>query len=260
MDDLSYFVSLDGLRLNDLDPSIHIANVEEQTPARTVQTTLAGRIGSRVLRDQVGSISVRVLFVILTDDLARRKAVCGKVAQWARNGRFLMLSDRPGQRLQVMCTALPSISSAQNWGQTLSLTFAAYTAPWWESELPTEIETDAAAEHQLSLRFVGTQPEAWPDITITARADVDAVIISANEDSMVFTGLGMAAGDQLHIRHEDGLLVGYKLSGGVRIPCMSCRTAGSCDELALLACEDNSIHLTADAPVTAVFSVRGRFD
>ena len=105
------------------------SDLEELSPARTLQTTPAGHIGSHVLRDQINSLGVRVQFVILTNDQPRRKAVCSKVAKWCRAGKHLSISDRPGQRLRVRCTSMPVITDTRDWWKPLSLTFTAYEAP-----------------------------------------------------------------------------------------------------------------------------------
>lgn len=261
MDDLSYFVSLDWRGLHDLDPSIHIINVEELSPARTLQTTPSGGVGSHVLRDQINSLGVRVQFVILTDSLPRRKAVCGEVAKWCRAGKYLSISDRPGQRLRVRCTSMPVITDARDWWKPLSLTFTAYEAPWWEAISPAFVaSSEAQMQHQSKLCFAGTQEESLLDVTVTAKAAVSTVSIAANGSAMTFDGLTLANGEQLVISHEDGLLVAYTLQGDVRTPCLGCRTADSSDDLTVYSCMDNIIDLTADGAVTVQMSARGRFD
>ena len=261
MDELNSDVYLDNEPLNAISPHIRVITIEEQPATRTIQTVAGGRIGSHVLRDQVTSISVRIQFVILESNYERRKAICGMISKWARNGRRLQIADRSSQELRVCCTALPKISDTRDWGKVLSMTFTAYETPWWENTVPWIVRSaTAGTEHHAYLRFGADHPESQLDVVVTAVAAVDSLTVSVCDDRMAFSGLGMAAGDQLHIVHEDGLLVAYVLSGAKRRPCLSCRSAESSDDLMVCEGKNNPILLTADAAVTAAFSTRGRYD
>lgn len=98
--------------------------------------------------------------------------------------------------------------------------------------------------------------ESLLDAYVTAHGAVNTVTIAVNGRKFAFAGLGMAAGQELTVSHnQDGLL--FICKDGVSI--LGKRTADSADELILLPQKSNEITFTADAPCTAVFTSRGRY-
>ena len=256
-----YDVFLDGQPLTAISPYIHIANVSELTPERSIETAARPcSFGSWVLNDHLNSLGVKVQFAILTSDYALRKDICSRVAQWAQEGQFLAISDRPNQRLQVRCTALPVIDSAQEWGKLLSMTFTAYPLSFWEADSPVTVRsTSVSASHTLHLTPVGNQRETYLDFTITAASNLSEVTVSANGYHITFANLSMKAGDELVVEHVRGILIANIVSGTSKTPCLANRTTDSSDEVIVFAGKGNETTVRANASVTAVISATGRY-
>lgn len=256
-----YNVFLDGQPLTAISPYIHIANVSELTPERSIETaTRPCSFGSWVLNDHLNSLGVKVQFAILTSDYALRKAICSRVAQWVQEGQSLAISDRPNQRLQVRCTALPVIDSAQEWGKLLSMTFTAYPLPFWEADSPVTVRsTSASTSHTLHLTPIGNQRETYLDFSITAASNLSEVTVTANGYHITFANLSMKAGDKLVVEHVRGILIANIVSDTSKTPCLANRTEDSSNEVIVYACRGNEITVEASASVTAVISAKGRY-
>ncbi|MGN1369942.1 MAG: hypothetical protein ACI4WX_13815 [Aristaeellaceae bacterium] len=248
-----YSVWMDNKGLQDIDPSIYILDIQEQTPKLDAQTASKGMgDGMRLLRIQRESMSVGVKFAIRERDTERRRDICRRVMAWARDG-YLSTSDRPGQRLRVACTRFPTAESALKWTSTLELLFTAYDMPWWEAETPSRA-TYTGANGNAVLNING-DAESLLEATVTAAGTVNSMTIKTNGKKFAFTGLGLATGDKMTISHDTrGILSIMKGSTSL----MGKRTAASADDLTVQP-GANTIHFTADASCTAVFTTRGRF-
>lgn len=237
-------VWLDGIPLHELDPAILVTDVQEQPPSMNVLThPLVHGDGLRVTKRTRQSLSVAVRFLVREYDTLRRKAVMQKIVAWANAGRYLTLSDRPGQRLRVEVDALPTITSALKWTQEMSLVFTAYAVPFWESEFPTTLTTAASAE----LMVPGNASHVPVEASIHPTGDT--VTISVDATAITLTGL---SGD-VAITHDDRGLLRIS-SGGQSL--LASRTPASSDDLLAVPGRVNTFSITGG---TATFSVRGRW-
>ncbi|MGN1369639.1 MAG: hypothetical protein ACI4WX_12285 [Aristaeellaceae bacterium] len=248
-----YSVWMDGISLHDIDPSIYILDIQEQTPKLEAHTASKGMgDGMRLLRIQRQSLSVGIRFAIRERDTERRRDICSRVIAWARDG-YLTTSDRPGQRLRVACTRFPTAESALKWTATLEMLFTAYDMPWWEAETPSSA-TYSGAHGNVVLNVDG-YAESLLEASVTAEGEVSSMTIHANGGTFTFADLGLAAGDEMTISHDERGILSI-MKGDTSM--LGKRTAASADELTVNP-GGNTIYFTADASCTAVFSARGRY-
>ena len=243
-----YEVYLDGTPLSAVDSAIHVTDVEECAPEETLRTAARlGSSGTQLLSRRRESLSVRVSFMIREYDPARRKAVLGEVLVWAA-GVCLTLEDRPGQRLQVICTTPPALQSALRWTDTLQLVFTAYAFPFWESEAPTVARASGSSGSVL-LRPAGTAENCVLQARLVNRGSgpLTCAAIAAGGQRIAFEGMGIAPGGSLSMLLEGGLLM---------LPAAH-RTPDSADEIRLPQRCASTVNFSADQHVEAEFLVRG---
>lgn len=247
-----YACSLNGLALEAISPLIYVLDIVESPPSMHAETAEHPlHAGSRMLRLDRVSLSVRVSFAIRAYDVAQRKAICSQVAAWAARGGYLTVNDRPGQRLAVRCTTLPVIASALRWTDALSMTFTAYEVPFWEAENPVSVHVSAAAASSTVLTVPGGYGQAWLDAELVCSGTA-TVTLTTPLSSMTLSSVS----GTVSIRHDAGVL-SIRSSGGASL--LTRRTASSSDDLLVRAGEDNRIQLSATQAVSASFSARGCF-
>lgn len=221
-----YHVWLNGLGLQDIDPTVYITDVQEYAP-EPLLTTAPRALGDglHVLRQSRQSLSVAVRFALREYQPARRSAILQKIRGWAAQGGSLTTSQRPGQRLMVDPAALPA-HSALRWTEELTLLFTARIAPYWEEAYPVQSSVP------ITLTLPGDAPAApmelrWP-CTATASADMT---ITTPLSSLSFHALPAIVGQELVISHKAGVLTAFIGETDV----LPCRTPESSDDL-LLPC------------------------
>lgn len=91
--------------------------------------------GADFVRMGGGSRTVAIEFALLTDDRDTRQNQLAAVTSWARSDKpgKLMLPNRRGAYLEVICTALPEPSLRQWWESKLRIVFTTYDNPYWTS-------------------------------------------------------------------------------------------------------------------------------
>lgn len=248
-----YSVWMNNQGLQDLDERIYITDIKENDPKQrmiTAEKPIGG--GTRLLRVMRESLSVVVRFAVREYDTARRRDILTRIRAWAREG-YLSTSDRPGQRLYVVCEKIPTADSALKWTGEMEMTLTAYAVPWWEDETPTRA-TYTGTNGTAALMCRGDEGGLL-DAEITTAGTVTSMSIKVNGRSFVFSGLSLAGGSRVTISHDKDGVLSIK-AGSVSL--LPKRTAASADEL-LLASGGNTITFTANASCTAVFSARGRY-
>lgn len=234
-----YGAWLDNLPLSGIDPTIIITDIDEHTPAVDVLTaSRALGDGLRVTRRTRQSLSVAVKFMIREYGVARRKDILQRVITWARLGKYLSISDRPGQRLRVELDSVPTITSALKWTSVITLTFIAYACPFWEEDTPVT-RTGGG-----KMYVPGDAEKAFVDVSIQPTSS--NVTVKAGDTSITLQGVS----GKIDITHEDGVL--RIMSGSTSL--LSKRTAASSDDLWVTPGQENTFSISGG---TATFSVRG---
>ena len=247
-----YSAWMDGVGLQNLDPTIYIIDIEESVPAMNVVTMQrAGSDGLHVARRSRQSLTVTIRYMVREYDTVRRKDVYNKIAAWAR-GKYLSISDRPGQRLRVQCDATPVTNSALKWTEVQSLVLTAYQKPYWEDETPITL----TATGRIGEMLINTPANAvgfYVDVAVknVSSATINTLRISTHHGEMFFEELDLAAGDSFGVWYDD--------DGILRLP-IGKRTAQSVDEFELYAGEEERIVYSADNSIEIEVFVRGRYE
>lgn len=253
-----YSVSLDDRDITDVSDFVRIVDVIELQPNRTTTThERLGAPGSFLTRDHINNRQVRVQFALLTSDFAKRTKALSDITAWAMAGKFLKISDRPGQQLRVVCTDTPLTMSKRKWTELCEMTFTAFSVPFWEDVQAKAMKTYGVTSASLTLQPPGNVRQVPLRCTITPTTrTLTALTIAANGAEMVFSGLAVPAGKTLVIDYEEGLLITKWLSdNGTEVPCLRYRTGA--EYIPLSTGTPNVVSISADTAVNAEISAKG---
>lgn len=245
-------VLLNNISLTSIDDNLYIKDISYPAPqiAHTV-TTFAGRNGGIVTNKRKDEASVQVTFELHVYDPQKRQKALQEIILWATDGGKLQTSDRPDQFLRCVCTQLPSIDSAQKWTNDLSVTFTAYSVPYWQAMIPEKL-TLTGSDVSDSL-YVPGNAETTADIVITASESITGLSVTFGNKTLTLDSLTVSEGESIEIGHDfNGLL--YIMQDGVSI--LNLRTAGSDDDLTA-PCGNIGVSVYADGEFTAEISARG---
>lgn len=243
--------ALNGISPERLDSAIRVTDLTELPPLYRVVTAPTLRHGLKLLRRVRERLTVRISFVIAEQDPARRRELLSQLHAWAEPGGVLSVSDRPGQRLIVTCDTLPMLS-ALCWTDEVQIEFTAYGVPFWEYEEETYVTTTG----QAALLLPGTADECPVSVTVahTGSGTLTTLALQCGDTQMTFEGLSLAPGGVFTLRYEEGLLHADAEGESVLM-----KRTGDSHDLLLADCGTAAaVSVTADQPVSAVFSGRGR--
>lgn len=247
-----YHIALNGTALSSLDDAICILDIRENAPVmRAASVDLYGG-GQRLLRRERESLSIQAAFAIQEPDVDHREAVFRRVLAWAEAGGMLTASGRNGQQLQVICAALPDFH-AEDWMETLHITFTTTAVPYWEAIAMTPVTTTASAS--LTLPGNGGFTPVNVQVVNNGAKPMTQLTLVCGDTQMLFYGLSLAAGGTFSLRYSNGILTA-EADGESQL---RFRTAQS-DDLLLAPCGRSCpVSVAADQAVTATFSARGRY-
>lgn len=250
-------VWLNEVALSSIHPDIYIRDIEYTVP--TLQDTLHAyglRNGATPIKRYIGSTTVSVLIEIHTYGTAERQRICEQVAAWAMKGGVLRTSDKNERRLNVVCSDAPTIESALNWTDTVTISFAAYALPFWEDLYPQELKLTGTSETG-SMFGVGYADRPFVTVNLAVKAGtLTDVSFVAGSTNIVLSGLSLATGAILTLDYDARhILTLYGNNESV----YNKRTASSSDDLRLEIGVANPIVLSANTNVEATFKARGLY-
>ena len=248
-----YEVFLNETSLSSINPNIYVLDVNYIAPKTNVSTyNVAKRNGARIRRVSTDTIGVTISFEIHSYNIAKRQRICGLVSRWAKNGGILEINDRPGQRLRCICEVKPTIESARNWTDPVTMTFMAYQLPFWEEKEYAVKTFDAGTSGSGSLFVPGNVDGAMIEADIQTNASLSSITLTANGKTMTLSGLSVGAGNTIKIEYDDQLIQSIKV-GSTSI--LDKRTGA--DDLIANCGEINSLSFSSSASVTVTYKVRG---
>lgn len=244
--------ALNGVSLSGLDERICVLDLREDAPKLRTAAALLRPEGQLLLAQSRESLTVHIRFAIHEEQPPRRSEVLSRVRAWAEKGGTLTLSSREGQRLQVICTAMPALS-AEDWLQEMSITLTSVGSPYWEATAVTE----AATFDEATLLLPGTADSAPVDVLVSNASEetVTSLHVSCGTTALHFEGLALEAGSEVLIEHLSGLLTARTADDSV----LKYRTAESSDQLLAPCGASCSLRVWADQTVHARFYARGRY-
>ena len=249
---IQFDCALDGVSLSSLNGHIRVTDIMEDAP-RMHETALALHGGGqRVLRQARQSISVRVRFAIQEEAPAVRSVIASRILRWAMQGGSLTITNRPGQRLHVVCTGTPDLS-ANDWTEALTLVFTSTFSPWWEDADVTSAKGTTA----MSLAIPGNAASTPVEVVLinTSAVTVNWVTITCGESRVTFEDIALPTGGQLVISQVDGAFTA-KLDG---VSILHRRTMDSADELLVPCGGTVTMSTEANTGLYAFYNVRGRY-
>lgn len=245
-----YEAYMDDTSLSSLDNSIYVLDIQYGEVNKQISTTkVAGRVGSKISKNEAQSTSVTILFEIHDYDTVRRNAVCQKVQKWA-NGSILTVSDRPDQRLKCVCESYPHVN-AKSWTEPLSVTFVGYNPPYWEEMDETEA---TYTDTEQSVFVPGNAPSSLVSCNVTISSSLTSIKLSVGSKFIQLTGLSTSANDVIEIGYDENNIMFITLNDS---SILNKRTAASADDLTAVCGEYNTFKAETTGSVTAVFTTRG---
>lgn len=247
--------SLNGVSFANLDPSVILRDIEEEPAEEDVETAKRSiHPGTRRTFRVRRKLSIRLTYNIREYDMTARAAIVDKIADWVGDGGWLVLSTRPEQRIYVYPDTLPSQGSSLRWTEDMEMVLTAYERPFFEARWPVEVSiTDSG-----TLSPTGTLPTAYVEVTVSndGEGELTTLALTCADTKITLTGLSVSPGEKVRLYYTDRDVLVIEAAG---TSALANRTAESHDDLVARARAQNDIAVTADQPVTAIFSARGRY-
>jgi hypothetical protein len=249
---------MDGVALSSINPNILILDIGADSKQQNISTSAIGnRHGARIVKKKFETAKVTISLEIHEYDIVKRQAVCQDIARWALNGTYLTINDRPGQRLRVVCEALPTIESAKKWLDEVQVVFAGYNPPFWEEENVMAVTlggTNGATSGSTTAKIPGNANETLISATITAKASVSSFSVTANGKTISLSGLSLSSGDAVTIDYDDNMIIRIR-KGTTSL--LDKRTAASADDLMVDSGKENAFSFTSSGNAVVSFNIRG---
>ena len=233
---------LNGVALSLIADEIVVTDIVEDAPrmdTQTVPLALASGMLRTVNRRQ--SLSVRIRYVIRTQDVVRRSAVQEMVTAWAAGGGTLMVNTRPEKQLQVVCDTVPAQGSGMKWTDEIEIVLTAYGSPYWEDISPRSIGVSTAWNAARGeYYFVGALKPNGNTQTIPLECAMecggdtvlDQLEISCGDTFIKLEGIEAKAGDVISVLYDkNGVLQINKANTAGNVSLLPMRTPASSDDL-----------------------------
>ncbi len=246
-----YSCALDGVYLAGLDDRICILDIREDAPRQRLESFPLPQGGQSVTPVRE-SLTVRITFAIHEEQPRLRRAALQNVLAWAAKGGALTISDRPKQRLMVVCTEYPAMS-AEDWTEPLTLAFTTTRCPYWEDAEATFLTTTSAS----TLAIPGTADFAPVSVTVTNNTDetVTHLSLQCGPDWIFFEDIYLPAGSKCYVEEKDGLLTAFIMGESI----LQNRTATSADLLLAPCGKSCPVQARGTQALEALWKARGRY-
>lgn len=247
-------VALDQLIQEDYPDKLWILDISYAEPAisRSVETP-ANRDGGIITKEYRQKASVTVTFGLYIYDTAERNAACDRIKSWAKAGGNIRTNDKPDLVLQnAVCEQYPEIDSAKNWTDPLTMTFSAFTFPYWQ-DFNATTKTLSGTKTSGTITVPGNADYTNPTVSITANAAVTWFEVSTDATT-IRVNASLAKNETATISYNSK---GYLQIRRGTTSILSSRSANSADELRLPCGKTSTIKINASARITATFTARG---
>lgn len=267
MDYKLFEATLGGVALSSLADEILLTDIVEEPVQMDTQTAPLA-LGDGMLRtvNRRESLSVRLVYQIRTQDVARRAEVRDLVAAWAVNGGALTVNTRPGKQLRVVCDTAPEQGSSGKWTDDLEIVLTAYAVPYWEDVEKVSISVNTVwnanrGEYYYANVIRPTGNVSAPlefTMLYTGTETLNRLKIICGSKAIEFTDMGVTRMNIVQITYDvNGLFKAYK---GANVSLLPMRTPESEDELFATPGTDNQIYVLSDAEIHGgSITCRGRW-
>lgn len=229
---LSRRVALNGQFLDTLYGSIVIRGIEFNAPKTSIQTIdkMCG-FGQRIASQRYETLDVTVKWAINVPnrDLIMRRKIYEDVCRWAMQTGWLTVNFLPERRLWVDKTELSNAGDFRDWTGEYTITFRAYSVPFWQDVFPPVISKTSYSGGTISMMIPGAFRTVLDvEFKNTSGSTLDTFSVAVGGYTVGLAGLGCANNSTLKITHgTDGLL---KVLVGTTSK-YDKRTAASADDL-----------------------------
>lgn len=270
-----YDASLNGVSIHTLAEEIILRDIVENPANMDIQTAKRSmHPGTRETSSVRRKLEIDLVFVIYTQDSRRRAEIAGLVAAWANEGGWLTVNTRPGTRLHVTPTQMPSQGSALRWQEDITLTLTAFEQPYWEDEKDTTRITIDTVWDEANSTYVASnviRPSGnVGKVPVTCFAfnmddkPLTYLKIVSDDTMMEFQGMNIEGGGVLggwfSIDYTETDIMQIKnLRDENDSSLMRFRTAESSDDLLARCNINNQIHVYSDANLNISFFAKGRW-
>lgn len=208
---LSRRAALNGVQLDEIHEAIVIRGADpgaarENITAVNRMDGMSQRMTSRVWNPL--EASVRYAINIPKRRLAERRAVFDAVNAWANRTGWLEFNWMPGKRMYADAAVLPSGGDMWDRNEEFTITFRAYSVPFWQDAEATEVTASEGASGTLMINVKGTARSVLDaSFRNTSGGTVQDFTIHAGRNTISLSGIGLADGGTLSISHgTDGLM------------------------------------------------------
>ena len=245
---------MDGVALSTLG-AILIQQVHEDPAQLEIITgERPGRYGERLISTRRQSLRVAIEAAIQERfDLAARSSIQEQLAAWA-HGSILELSNHPGRRLLVSCSAEPALGEVRDYTTNLRMEFTAHAVPFWEDSQPSSIVVSGSSGSG-TLLIPGTEHAPVCLSVKPTGAALTSFTATVAGQQIALAGLNVAKNGVLSFARDsrDDLIILY--NGASQL---SKRSAASADDF-LPSPGNAAVSFTANTACTVTFSARGRW-
>lgn len=208
-------VYLNGTDLESVHPAIMLQHIQDGgVTLNTKATDMAGTPGQWLSANKPQKREIVIEFAIRERlDFTVRADAINAVTAWAMAGGWLELSNRPGLRLWVQATELPSLGKLREWTNSIKMSFTAYAWPFWVEKQPLRASDLAVTTGTLTVSAVGTWETRLEAEIIPDSATLTSAALTAGDETMTLTGLSVAAGKTLAIYWDANHLLHIEADG-----------------------------------------------
>ena len=208
---LSRRVALGGIQLDELDERIVIRSVDPGIPHESMSAVnRMGGWGQRMTSQHWETLDVNVGFAldIPKAEMAERRQVLDRIAEWALKCGWMTAGHMPGRRVWIEKAILPSPGDLWEWLSEYTITFRAYGVPFWQDEEAAKAVKKTVTSGSVSIQVGGTT-ESVLDVSFknVSGSTIKNFAVTAGDKTMTLNGLNLAKYETLEITHtNDGLL------------------------------------------------------
>ena len=256
---LSRRIALNGQYLDELHERIVIRSISFGEISNTISaTSRMGGSGQRITGDHADTMEVVVSFSLHVpkNNLITRRSIYEDACKWAQQCGWLTVNFLPDRRLWVDKALIQGAGDMRDWSGEYSITFRAYSVPFWQDALPVTVTKTSYSSGSFTLSVPGQfQTVAEAEFKNTSGSAVTSFSITVGGNTIALTGISIANNATLKIYHENNGILRI-MNGSTSV--YDKRTAASADDL-YADPGDRTVTISAGGAGTLTVSVRGRY-
>ena len=207
---LSRRAALNGQQLDELDERIVIREINPGVPNETISATAKmGGAGQRITTQHWNTLDVNVTYAIDVPktDLETRKQIFDMVNAWAKQTGWLTINYMPGKRAFIEKTIIPGSGDLWKWTSEYTITFRAYSVPFWQDETP-QTAVKQMSNGNMTIHVNGTERTVLnASMKNVSGQSIKDITIGCGKYTLKFENINLGGTATLVISHgTDGLL------------------------------------------------------